>query len=78
MYRIRISGLGFIHKQWKDEEPRFCTAKTKAKTWKSLKNVFFPELSDEINYPSKSPILYTGGSNGFYVHKSFLLIYGRL
>ncbi len=37
MYRIRISGLGFIHKQWKDEEPRFCTAKTKAKTWKSLK-----------------------------------------
>lgn len=36
MYFLKIAGLGFIHKNWKDEEPRFCRQQAKAKTWTSL------------------------------------------
>ncbi|MGP1383379.1 MAG: hypothetical protein ACTS2F_07430 [Thainema sp.] len=36
MYRIQVSGLGFIHARWKDIEPRFCADPTKAKSWTTL------------------------------------------
>ena len=36
MYFLKIDGLGFIHKSWKDEEPRFCRQQAKAKSWTSL------------------------------------------
>jgi len=36
MYAIKIHGLGFIHKRWKDETPHFCSDFSKAKTWKTL------------------------------------------
>lgn len=36
MYAIKVQGLGFIRKNWKDDEPRFCADFTHAKTWKTL------------------------------------------
>jgi hypothetical protein len=33
MYCIQVSGLGFVHARWKDNEPRFCTDFSKSKTW---------------------------------------------
>jgi hypothetical protein len=36
MYFLKIAGFGFIHKSWKDAEPRFCQQFDKAKSWKSL------------------------------------------
>ncbi|MEO1094785.1 MAG: hypothetical protein AAFX01_07785 [Cyanobacteria bacterium J06638_28] len=36
MYFLKIAGLGFIHKSWKDPEPRFCTQPAKAKNWQTL------------------------------------------
>ena len=36
IYRIQLPGLGFVHKSWKDDEPRFCTLSSKAKGWKTL------------------------------------------
>ncbi len=36
MYRIQVSGLGFVHSSWKDIEPRFCTDPAKAKSWKTF------------------------------------------
>lgn len=35
-YYICIPGLGYIHKQWRSEEPRFCTNSEKAKSWKQV------------------------------------------
>jgi hypothetical protein len=34
-YFVKVAGLGFIHKNWQPEEPRFCTNQTQAKTWKT-------------------------------------------
>lgn len=36
MYLIQVPGLGFIHQQWQDDEPRFCTQLPKAKSWETL------------------------------------------
>lgn len=36
MYFLKVAGLGFIHKSWKDDEPRFCRLQSKAKSWTSL------------------------------------------
>lgn len=38
MYYICVPGLGYIHKQWQAEEPRFCTNLAKAKSWKQSAN----------------------------------------
>lgn len=34
-YFIQVSGLGYIHKNWKDTEPQFSESKAKAKCWKT-------------------------------------------
>lgn len=36
-YLIQISGFGFIHKNWKDQEPQFSASIKKAKVWKTRK-----------------------------------------
>jgi hypothetical protein len=36
MYLLKVAGLGFIHKTWNEEEPRFCADQAKAKQWKTL------------------------------------------
>lgn len=36
MYFLKVAGLGFIHKQWQDDEPRFCRQPEQAKSWKSI------------------------------------------
>lgn len=36
MYLIQVPGLGFIHQRWKNEEPRFCSEQSKAKSWETL------------------------------------------
>jgi hypothetical protein len=36
-YLIKVAGLGFIHKNWKTEEPRFCISQATAKTWTTRK-----------------------------------------
>jgi hypothetical protein len=34
MYYICVPGLGYVHKQWQADEPRFCADLAKAKSWK--------------------------------------------
>lgn len=35
-YHIQVPNLGYVHKAWQDEQPRFCTQPTLAKQWKTL------------------------------------------
>jgi len=36
MYFLKVAGLGFVHKNWQDTEPRFSHSAAKAKNWKTL------------------------------------------
>jgi len=36
MYLLKVAGLGFVHKTWHDQEPRFCTDPAKGKQWKTV------------------------------------------
>ena len=39
MYLIKVEGLGFIHSNWDDQEPRFCSTLSVAKSWPTLTEV---------------------------------------
>lgn len=35
-YHIQVPNLGYVHKAWQDDQPRFCIQPTLAKQWKTL------------------------------------------
>ncbi|NER01128.1 MAG: hypothetical protein F6K30_31295 [Cyanothece sp. SIO2G6] len=54
MYYLCVPGLGYVHKRWKSDEPRFCKDVTKAKNWKlSTSAIQFREreLSQCVHIP---------------------------
>jgi len=54
MYYVCVPGLGYVHKQWKSAEPRFCQDSAKAKSWKTSSSALAfsnQELTSRVHIP---------------------------